>query len=143
MHHRRAIRVALPFAAALPLLWLAALTTEPRGAAPAPMVNALASAEEAAAAPDEEPPGVVRIFEATLDFVREISRSFERRDHAGVVVRLLVIVEVLIGALGIVSCVTVWGRGKADLVYRIVDVMGALFLVIALLLTASMLVWGL
>jgi hypothetical protein len=107
------------------------------------MVNALASAEEAAAAPDEEQPGVVRIFEATLDFVREISRSFERRDHAGVVVRLLVIVEVLIGALGVVSCVTIWGRGKADLVYRIVDVMGALFLVIALLLTASMLVWGL
>jgi len=86
-------------------------------------------------------PGVVQIFEATLDFVREISRSFRRHDQAGAVVRLLVVVEVLIGTLGVVSCVTVWGQGKADLVYRIVDVMGALFLVIAMLLAASMLVW--
>lgn len=142
MHHQRAIRVALPFAAALPLLWLAALTTEPRGAAPAPMVSTLASAPDRAEAPDARQAGVVRVFEATLDFVREISRSFERRNYAGAVVRLLVIVEVLIGALGVVSCMTVWGKGKAALVYRIVDVMGALFLVIALLLAATMVVWG-
>jgi hypothetical protein len=37
-----------------------------------------------------------------------------------------------------VSCVTVWGNGKADLVYRIVDVMGALFLFITLLLLATL-----
>ena len=142
MHHHHAIRVALPFAAALPLLWLAALTTEPRSAALAPTVSTLAIAPDAPAASDDRQAGVVRIFESTLDFVREISRSFERRDYAGAVVRLLVIVEVLIGALGVVSCLTVWGKRKAALVYRIVDVMGALFLVIALLLAATMIVWG-
>ena len=85
MHHHHAIRVALPFAAALPLLWLAALTTEPRSAALAPTVSTLAIAPDAPAASDDRQAGVVRIFESTLDFVREISRSFERRDYAGAV----------------------------------------------------------
>lgn len=142
MHHQRVFRLVLPIAAAAPLLWLAAGTTSPRHAPRTAVASRAAATTAPVEATGTERRDVVQIFEATLDFVREISRSFERHDYAGAVVRLLVIVEVLIGALGVVSCVTVWGAGKADLVYRIVDVMGALFLVIALLLTASMLVWG-
>lgn len=133
MRRKRAIRVALTFAAAVLFLWSVAITdTRQRAPTPSAAVNTVANAQMADAPPDGG--GIVRLFESTLAFVQGITRSFERRDDSGVVVRLLIIVEVLIGALGFASCVTVWGKGKADLVYRIVDVMGALFLVIALLI---------
>ena len=136
MGRERALRVALTFGAALPLLWLVAVTTVTRQAAPptSPPVRALASAPEPGMPTADEHGGAVRLFESTLGVVREISRSFERGDYTGAVVRLLIIVELLIGALGAVSCVTVRGKVNADLVCRIVDVMGALFIVIALLL---------
>jgi hypothetical protein len=121
-------------AAAQPVVWVVATATYSRHAAPpsAAVVSAVASGQDDATR-DE---GVVRLFKLALDFVWEISHSFERGDYTGAVIRLLIIVEVLIAVLGVVSCVTVWGKGKADLVYRIVDLMGALFLVIALLLVA-------
>jgi len=92
------------------------------------------SPDAGASVPLDESAGAARIFESTLAFVREISRSLERGDFTGAVIRLLIIVEVLIASLGAVSTVTVRGKVKADLVYRIVDVMGALFILIALLL---------
>jgi hypothetical protein len=141
MPHERAIRVALTFGAALPLLWLVVATTDIRqtaSSASSPAVTILARPPGTGAPSADTPDGVNRLFEATLGFVREISRSFERGDYAGAVIRLLIIVEVLIAALGAVSCVTVRGKVNADLVYRIVDVMGALFILIALLLFGMM-----
>ncbi len=137
MRSRRAIRVFM-LVAAQPVVWVLAAATHGRRLAPASslVVGAAASGQDDATRAVTESDGVVRLFEFTLDFVGEISRSFERGDYSGAVIRLLIIVEVLIGALGVVSCITVWGKGKADLVYRIVDVMGALFLIIALLLVA-------
>lgn len=136
MRTGRASRIALVFGAALPLLWLVAATTDTRQTASSisPGVSTLASVPSTAAAAADESAAVVRLFESTLGFVREISRSFERGDYTGAVVRLLIIVEVLIAALGAVSGLTVRGKVNADLVYRIVDVMGALFIIIALLL---------
>jgi hypothetical protein len=135
MGRERALRVALTFGAALPLLWLAATTVTRQTASPtSPPVSTVVSAPDISVAPTDESGGAVRLFEATLGVVREISRSFERGDYTGAVVRLLIIVEVLIAGLGAVSCVTVRGKVNADLVFRIVDVMGALFIVIALLL---------
>lgn len=90
-----------------------------------------------AAPPAEQSESLVTLFQFTLDFIAAISDSFEAGDYSGAIIRLLIIVEVLIGALGVASCVTVWGKGKADLVYRIIDVMGALFLFIALLLVVT------
>ena len=141
MRASRSIKLAL-LAAAQPVVWMVAASTHTRRVGPASSVIAgvAAGAEDDATRSAASSDGVVRLFEFTLDFVGEISRSFERGDYSGAVIRLLIIVEVLIGALGIVSCITVWGKGKADLVYRIVDVMGALFLIIALLLVAMTIV---
>ena len=87
--------------------------------------------------PPAGPTGTVsKIFETAVEFVNESSRSLEKNGYVSVVIRLLIIVEVLIAAIGFASCITVWGRGTADLVFRIVDVMGGLFLFIALLLIA-------
>ena len=127
-------RLAAAFGAALLLLWSAAATTVIRHpASPAPLHTVTAPDAEATASFDDTA-GAARIFASALAFVREISRSLERGDYTGAVIRLLIIVEVLIAALGAVSTVTVGGKVKADLVYRIVDVMGALFILIALLL---------
>lgn len=127
MRCRRAMRIAFGCAAALSVLLALAATRTTR---PIP-VPAHAPLEVVRDAP---PAGLVQLLASVLDVVREVSRSFQRRDDTGATVRLLVIVEVLIGALGIASCVTVRSRDKADLVYRIIDVMGALFLAVALLL---------
>ena len=129
----RARNIALAFGAALLLLWSAAATTVIRHTAPPATLRSVTSTD-AVAVPLDESAGAARIFESALAFVREISRSLERGDFTGAVIRLLIIVEVLIAALGAVSTVTVGGKVKADLVYRIVDVMGALFILIALLL---------
>jgi len=139
MRARRALSLAL-IAAVQPAVWMLAATLHSRRSSIASpfFATAVASAQEPPAAPAEDGASIVRIFEFTLQFIGEISRSFERGDYTGTVIRLLIIVEVLIGALGVVSCVTVWGQGKADLVYRIVDVMGALFLFISLLLLATL-----
>jgi hypothetical protein len=133
MRSSRVIRLWM-LAAAQPVAWVVAAVTYSRHAAPQPasLVSAVTSAQDDPTRNE----GVVRLFKFTLDFVGEISHSFERGDYTGAVIRLLIIVEVLIAVLGVVSCVTIWGKGKADLVYRIVDLMGALFLVIALLLVA-------
>ncbi len=80
--------------------------------------------------------GVVDVFEIAVAFVTAATRRLEEGGAPGVIIRLLVIVEVLIAALGVICCMTVWGRGKADLVLKIIDVMGSLFLVIALLIAA-------
>lgn len=143
MRSRRALSLAL-IAAAQPAVWILAASEHSRQLSIASplLATAIAGAQDPAAAPAEEGESIVRIFEFTLEFIEEISRSLESGDYAGTVIRLLIIVEVLIGALGIVSCVTVWGQGKADLVYRIVDVMGALFLFITLLLLATLVLRG-
>jgi hypothetical protein len=135
MHRERAIRVALTCGAAL-LLWLSAATMDTRQPAPSPAVGPAASAEPAAtpAPASDVITGVAQIFESALAFLREISRGLERGGYTGAVIRLLIVVEVLIAAVGVVSSVTVGGQIKADLVYRIVDVMGALFIIIVLLL---------
>ena len=133
MRPERARNIALAFGAALLLLWSAAATTVIRHPAPPATLRSVPSVD-AVAVPRDENAGAARIFESALAFVREISRSLERGDYTGAVIRLLIIVEVLIAALGAVSTVTVHGKVKADLVYRIVDVMGALFILIALLL---------
>ena len=130
----RARNIALAFGAALLLLWSAAATTVIRHTAPPATLRTVPSPDAVASVPLDESAGAARIFESALVFVREISRSLERGDFTGAVIRLLIIVEVLIAALGAVSTVTVGGKVKADLVYRIVDVMGALFILIALLL---------
>jgi hypothetical protein len=143
MRARRALSLAF-IAAAQPAVWMLAATLHSRRSPIAmPLfATAVASAPDPLPAPLEhaeaESEGIVKLFEFTLRFIGEISRSFESGDYTGTVIRLLIIVEVLIGALGVVSCVTVWGQGKADLVYRIVDVMGALFLFISLLLLATL-----
>lgn len=139
MRSRRTLGLAL-IVAAQPALWtLAAIVHGRRLPVVSPfLAAAVASGEAPPPAPAEERESILRLFEFTLEFIGEISRSFESGDYTGTVIRLLIIVEVLIGALGIVSCVTVWGNGKADLVYRIVDVMGALFLFITLLLLATL-----
>ena len=98
-----------------------------------PSVDTEPRQESPLAGPTES---VSEIFETAVEFVKESSRSLEKNGYAGVVIRLLIVIEVLIGALGFVSCITVWGKGKADLVLRIVDVMGGLFLFIALLIIA-------
>lgn len=134
MRRERAIRIALTFGTALFLLCVGVATTGTRQAVPPTAIGTVPSAERAAVPPPDGTDGVARLFESTLAFVREISRSLERGGYTGAVIRLLIIVEVLIAALGAVSCVTVGGKVKADLVYRIVDVMGALFIIIALLL---------
>jgi hypothetical protein len=134
MRPERAIRVALTFGAALFLLCLGVATTGTRQAAPSTAVSTVSNAEGATVPRPDGTDGVARLFESTLAFVQEISRSLARGGYTGAVIRLLIIVEVLIAALGAVSCVTVGGKVKADLVYRIVDVMGALFIIIALLL---------
>ena len=130
-----AVRIALTFAAAVPLLWMMAAVVDRRGPPPpSQTVQLVSPAPEVAPQHGDARTAVVRLFEATLEFVQEIARSFERRDYPGAIVRLLIIVEVLLGGIGIVSCMSVWDADRAKLVYRIVDVMGALFLVIALLL---------
>jgi len=134
MPRERAIRVALMFGAALPLLWLVATTTDIRRSAPPGAVHIMARADDGTAPSLDESRRLVGLLESTLAFVREISRSLERGDYIGAVIRLLIIVEVLIATFGAVSTVTVRGKVKADLVCRIVNVMGALFLMIALLL---------
>jgi hypothetical protein len=134
MRRERAIRVALTFGAALLLLWLSAGTMDTRQPAPSPAVDTAATAEPAAAPPSDAATGVAQIFESTLAFLREISRGLDRGGRTAAVIRLLIVVEVLIAALGVVSSVTVGGKVKADLVYRIVDVMGALFIIMVLLL---------
>lgn len=144
MRSRRALSLAL-IAAAQPAVWILAVTEhsgESSIASPLMAAAVVAPAHDPAPAPTDEGQSILRIFESTLEFIREVSKSFESGDYAGTVIRLLIIVEVLIGALGIVSCVTVWGQGKADLVYRIVDVMGALFLFITLLLLATLAIRG-
>ena len=128
--------VALAFGAALLLLWSAAATTVLRHTAPPAALRSVTLTDAATPVSLDESADAARIFASALAFVREISRSLERGDYAGAVIRLLIIVEVLIAALGAVSTVTVRGKVKADLVYRIVDVMGALFILIALLLLA-------
>jgi hypothetical protein len=125
----------LAFGAALLLLWSAAATTVIRHPAPPATLRTVTSMDATDAAPAQNA-GAARIFESALAFVREITRSLERGDDTGAVIRLLIIVEVLIAALGAVSTITLRGKVKADLVYRIVDVMGALFILIALLLLA-------
>jgi hypothetical protein len=139
MPRTRARRVALTFAAAVTLLWMSALVDRRGPPAQAAIVQLAPSSTDAPPGTDVRP-AVVRVFEATLDFVQEVARSFDRRDYMGAVVRLLVIVEVLLGGIGVVICMSVWDAHRARLVYRIVDVMGALFLVIALLLFAKTLV---
>jgi len=134
MRRERAIRVALTFGAALLLLWWSAVTMDTRQPAPSPAIDTAASAEPAATPAPDATAGVARIFESTLAFLREISRGLDRGSRTAAVIRLLIVVEVLIAALGVVSSVTVGGKVKADLVYRIVDVMGALFIIIVLLL---------
>jgi hypothetical protein len=133
MRPEHARNIALAFGAALLLLWSAAATTVIRHTAPPATLRSVTSTD-AAAVPFDENAGATHIVESVLAFVREITRSLERGDYTGAVIRLLIIVEVLIAALGAVSTVTVRGKVKADLVYRIVDVMGALFILIALLL---------
>jgi hypothetical protein len=133
----RARGIALALGAALLLLWSAAATTVIRHTAPPAALRSVTSPDAAVSDPLDESAAAARIFESALAFVREISRSLERGDYTGAVIRLLIIVEVLIAALGAVSTVTVHGKVKADLVYRIVDVMGALFILIALLLLGS------
>ena len=129
MRCSRGMRIAFGCAAALSVLvTLVATWTSP------PLVPSHAVAVAARDEPRAPPAGLVQLFTSVLDVVREVSRSFQRRDDTSATARLLVIVEVLIGALGIASCLTVRGRDKADLVYRIIDVMGALFLAVALLL---------
>jgi hypothetical protein len=78
--------------------------------------------------------GIVEIFQIAVAFVAAVTRSAGDGEATAALIRLLVIVEVLIAALGFVCCVTVWGRGKAALVFRIVDVMGSLFLIIAMMI---------
>jgi hypothetical protein len=126
--------VAVAFGAALLLLWSAAATTVLRHAAPPAASRSVISTGATTSAALDDGDDAARIVESTLAFARAISRSLERGDYTGAVIRLLIIVEVLIAALGAVSTVTVRGKVKADLVYRIVDVMGALFILIALLL---------
>ena len=135
MRRERAIRIALTFAAALLLLSLGVATTDTAETAPPAAVGSVANVELAAvSAPDEGGGVVARLFESVPGFVRQISRSLERGDDVGAIIRLLIIVEVLIASLGAVSSVTAGGKVKAELIYRIVDVMGALFIIIALLL---------
>lgn len=140
MRPERARNIALAFGAALLLLWSAAATTVIRHPAPATTLRGVPSTDAVAGVLDENA-GAARILESALAFVREITRSLERGDYTGAVIRLLIIVEVLIAALGVVSTITVRGKVKADLVYRIVDVMGALFILIALLLLALTAGW--
>jgi len=141
MRGRRALSLLL-LAGAQPALWIFATTVHSRRMPDVAdfVATAVAGAEESGPAPAEHGDGIARIFEFTLEFIGEIARSLETGDATGTIIRLLIIVEVLIGALGIVSCVTVWGQGKVDLVYRIIDVMGALFLVITLLLLATLVI---
>lgn len=80
--------------------------------------------------------GVTAIFQIAVTFVAAIMRGVEDGETTTALIRLLVIVEVLIAALGVVCCATVWGRGKAALVFRIIDVMGSLFLIIAMMIAA-------
>lgn len=137
MRARRVISM-VALTAAQPIVWTVAASTHARKMSEPSVLSATALSNlqgDATQAP-ESGDSLFRIFEFVLSFVGEISQSFERGDYTGAVIRLLIIVEVLIGALGFAACVTVWGKGKADLVYRIVDVMGALFLIIALLLVA-------
>ena len=135
MRPERARNIALAFGAALLLLWSAAATTVIRHTAP-PVTLRSVTSTDAAAVPVDQHGATTDMVDSVLAFVREITRSLERGDYTGAVIRLLIIVEVLITALGAVSTITVHGKVKADLVYRIVDVMGALFLLIALLLLA-------
>jgi hypothetical protein len=134
MHRKRAIRVALTVGAALLLLCFSAATMDTRQPAPSPAVGTAAGGGSAAPPASDATTGVAQIFESTLAFLREISRGLDRGGRTAAVIRLLIVVEVLIAALGVVSSVTVAGKVKADLVYRIVDVMGALFIIIVLLL---------
>ena len=137
MHHQRAIRIALKFGAGLLLLCLSAATMDTdtrQPAAPSTAIRTAASADPAAAPASDASSAVAEIFESTLDFLREVSRSLEHGGYSGAIIRLLIVVEVLIATLGVVSTVTVGGKVTADLVYRIVDVMGALFIILALLL---------
>jgi hypothetical protein len=133
MLRERARHIAWAFGAALLLLWSAAATTVIRHPAPPGTLRSVTSTD-AVALPLDGTEGASGMVTSVLDFVREITRSLERGDYTGAVIRLLIIVEVLIAALGAVSSITVRGKVKADLVYRIVDVMGALFILIALLL---------
>ena len=105
-------------------------------------VAALDLAVAAAEGPPRPDPGrgIVEIFQIAVTFVAAVTRSVEDSEATAALIRLLVIVEVLIAALGIVCCVTVWGRGKAALVFRIIDVMGSLFLIIAMMIAALALV---
>jgi hypothetical protein len=126
-----------------PVLWIFATTAHSRRLRVVADLIAGASANAGESAPASPDPGdpedsIARIFGVTLRFIGDIARSLERDDPTGALIRLLIIVEVLIGAVGIVSCITVWGQGKIQLVYRIIDVMGALFLVITLMLLATL-----
>ena len=134
MRFERARSIAWAFGAALLLLWSAAATTVVRHTAPATTLRSVST--ETATVPLDPDDAAIEVVDSVLAFVREITRSLERGDYTGAVIRLLIIVEVLIAAFGAVSTVTVRGKVKADLVYRIVDVMGALFILIALLLLA-------
>jgi hypothetical protein len=121
-------------------------TRQPTAGAPAPAVQSQTEREwprpelrDPDPAPRHLPEstgGVVDVFEIAMAFVTAATRRLEEGGAQGVIIRLLVIVEVLIAALGVICCVTVWGRGKADLVLKIIDVMGSLFLVITLLIAA-------
>ena len=121
-----------------PLLWAVAASTHPEPTVPTFSVAPVGASPgwNEDMSPQAERENVFSIYEFALDFIAEISRGFQTGDYTGAVIRLLIIVEVLIGALGFAACATVWGKGKADLVYRIVDVMGALFLIIAFSLLA-------
>jgi hypothetical protein len=119
---------------------------DPTAGAPAPMAQPQTEVEwpRPGLRPDPAPlrlpespdGGVVDIFQIAVEFVTAATRRLEEGGAQGVIIRLLVIVEVLIAALGVICCITVWGRGKADLVLKIIDVMGSLFLVITLLIAA-------
>jgi hypothetical protein len=121
-------------------------TLHPTADAPAPMAQPQTEVAwpRPELRPDPAPPrlsespdgGVVDIFQIAVEFVTAATRRLEEGGAQGVIIRLLVIVEVLIAALGVICCITVWGRGKADLVLKIIDVMGSLFLVITLLIAA-------
>jgi hypothetical protein len=134
MRPERARNIALAFGAALLLLWSAAATTVIRHTAPPATLRSVTSTD--VAVPLDQRGAATDMVESVLAFVRAITHSLERGDYTGAVIRLLIIVEVLIAGLGAVSTITVRGKVKADLVYRIVDVMGALFILIALLLLA-------
>jgi hypothetical protein len=120
------------------IAWCAAVAHADVSEAPESMFSgpavSVADAEGNDGDEDAATDSITRMFDTLVEFVTESSRHLETDSSTGIIVRLLIIVEVLIGALGFASCVTVWGRGKANLMFRIVEVMGALFLVIALLI---------